>query len=226
MSRMGTGVGRGNWGGRRPGQPVIYLTEFDDMFRLMKTMKSHLYEPTIRGVCKALGLDRDTFQRYRTGEYKLPSVVKAHMWALMGEEPPPPFYWDYVKLFRIKPVFRIMEDTERRENVLEVEFQRSIFHVRPFWMNVNRKFREVIFQFTHELTPVLHRDDWEPILETALGGGYSGRYATRTEQEYKSHVLRWCECLIPWTSRKSPTPYFNPPSPWYQLHDGSLMHRH
>jgi hypothetical protein len=229
--RPNNGAGHGNWGGRFVGQRVSYSTEFDEMFGLLcDAVPSPLYEPTVRGVCEALGLDRDTFQRYRTGEYKMPLVVKMDMWALINDEVPPPFYWDYVSRFRINPVFRVMEDSEERENVLEVEFERYMFHVRPFWMAVNRKFREVIWQFTNEHTPVLDRHAWAPILEAALSGGHSGKCAEKKAEEYEQRVAEWKEDrLTPYWKRKMNPPrptLLSPPSPWQKLPSGNFVHKH
>jgi hypothetical protein len=218
--RVPSGVGRGNWGGEGAGERVNYLTEFNDMFTLLcGAPASELYDPTVRSICAALGLDGDTFHRYRKGVYKLPRVVKAHMYALLAEEPPPYFYWDYVDEFCINPVFRVMEDTDEWENVLEITFNQTIFVVRPFRMDVNRRFREVIFLYTGELTPHLDREAWKPILDAALRGGYSGRCAAKKAEEYERRIASWREDLLtPSWKRialqpRSPSLPRQPPSP-------------
>src|SRR4051812_34621017 len=77
------GVGRGNWD-KAGGIRASYDTTFDFYVdQLTAERRPYGYKPTLRGLQEVLGLDGETFNRYRKGETKPPTVILRHMEALL-----------------------------------------------------------------------------------------------------------------------------------------------
>jgi len=159
---------------------VHYDTFFDTQVRLLLREKSEHYEPTLRGLQKALGLDGETFHKYRSGKTPPPSVVLDHMIALAVGDPdqlPRSDYWDFVAHFEVKPVFVRNNDTEELEDALQIVFEGHLFCVPRFPIRQFSKFRRFIYDRTGKLIGAVKAPIWKRIVDAAMQGGYHGAKA-------------------------------------------------
>jgi len=145
------------------------------------------YKPTVKGVSDALCLDRESIFRYQTGQTEVPDVVYEDMRRLLDDKPPDPTFWDAVTLLRIDPRTRIMEDTDKRENVYQITFCTFSFYTRRFPVRVNRRFREALLKDGGMYTPPVGKEEWVRVADQALNGGFYGQDASDPEG-----MVRYC----------------------------------
>lgn len=174
------GLGRGNWKGGA-GVRKSYDTKFNLLVdELCANPKPSFYEPTLRGLQEVLVIDGETFNRYRQGLTEVPTVVIKHMEALRDEEIEftlHPLEWVLLHHFSIEPVFQEMPETGKIEELLKIEYEHWTFFTRPFPVNQNRKFREVLFKKTGKVSHPLHSAEWAVVVNRALTGVYRGELA-------------------------------------------------
>jgi hypothetical protein len=157
-------------------QKYYHDSHFDTLLTLLLADKyAQNYEPNVKGIYRELVMSRETAFRYQTGVTQAPQIVIADMHALLDGYSFDDDFWDSVAEFSVQPRSRVMEDTDRRENILEVTFDSLAFYARQFSVGDNRRFRNMLLLCGGLYTPPITKQTWHGSVTKAQDGCFRGR---------------------------------------------------